>query len=367
MFANMVEFFFYTGFFVIQLILAAILPGPEVKSLPVPTENNRQYTYKCNALSSWYLTLIAGGILHFTGIFRLTILADNFGSILCVAVIFSDILSVVIHFYAILTHQTCRMAHSPIYDFFMGVWLNPRIRILGQDVDLEMIAEVRLSWLLLFLLIASAALKQYETFHTVSWPMIFILTAQLLYINACMKGEECIPVTWDIFYEKWGWMLIYWNLAGKPNENVSMIFIIILFIVLFIAYYIWDSSLSQKIRFRMRQQGIYVTQHGYPQVPWNEIKNPKYMKTECGSPLLIDGFWKYCRKPSYTADICMATCWALSCHQWTGALPYFYPIFFFFMIIHRYTRDMARCQAKYGKDWTIYCERVPYAFIPGVI
>ncbi|CAF3752037.1 unnamed protein product [Rotaria socialis] len=381
------NFFLYTGFFVIQLIFAAILPGLEVKGLPLPTENNRQYTYKCNALSSWYLTLIVGGILHFTGIFRLTILADNVGSILCVAVIFSDILSVVIHFYAILTSQTCRMAHSPIYDFFMGVWLNPRIRILGQDVDLKMIAEVRLSWLLLFLLIVSAALKQYETFHTVTWPMIFILTAQLLYINACMKGEECIPVTWDIFYEKWGWMLIYWNLAGvpfvyafqayyilvnclrtgKPNENVSMIFIIILFIVLFIAYYIWDSSLSQKIRFRMRQQGIYVTQHGFPQVPWNEIKNPKYMKTECGSPLLIDGYWKYCRKPPYTADICMATCWSLSCHQWTGALPYFYPIFFFFMIIHRYTRDMARCQAKYGKDWTIYCERVPYAFIPGVI
>ncbi|CAF3444066.1 unnamed protein product [Rotaria sp. Silwood1] len=199
-----------------------------------------------------------------------------------------------------------------------------------------MIAEVRLSWLLLFLLIISAVLKQYEVFHTITWPMIFILTAQVLYINACMKGEECIPVTWDIFYEKWGWMLIYWNLAGvpfvyafqayyilvnslrtqKPNENVSMTLIIILFIVLILAYYIWDSSLSQKIRF---------------------------------------------------PDICMATCWALSCHQWTGVLPYFYPIFFFFMIVHRYTRDMARCQAKYGKDWKTYCERVPYAFIPGLI
>ncbi|CAF3695751.1 unnamed protein product [Rotaria sordida] len=280
----------------------------------------------------------------------MTILADLFGSILCVAVIFSDILSIYIHLYALKTNQTCRMAHSPIYDFFMGIWLNPRIRILGQDVDLKMLAEVRLSWLLLFLLIISAALKQYEIFHTITLPMIFILTAQILYINACMKGEECIPVTWDIFYEKWGWMLIYWNLAGvpfvyafqayyilvnslrtqKPNENISMTFIIILFIVLIFAYYIWDSSLSQKICFRMQQQGIYITRNGFPQVPWNEIKNPKYLKTECGSPLLIDGYWKYCRKPAYTADICMTICWALSCHQWFGVLPYFYPIFFFF-------------------------------------
>ncbi len=69
----------------------------------------------------------------------------------------------------------------------------------------------------------------------------------------------------------------------------------------------------------------------------------------------------------YTADICMATLWGLSCYQWPGFLPYFYPVFFFGMIIHRYTRDMVRCQAKYGKDWKIYCERVPYAFTSGVI
>jgi delta24(24(1))-sterol reductase len=97
------------------------------------------------------------------------------------------------------------------------------------------------------------------------------------------------------------------------------------------------------------------------------IKDPKYLKAECGSTLLIDGWWEDCRKPHYTADICMATCSALSCHQWPGILPYFYPIFFTGMIIHRYTRDVARCKAKYSKDWTIYCERVPYGFIPGLV
>lgn len=37
-----------------------------------------------------------------------------------------------------------------------------------------------------------------------------------LYINACAKGEECIPQTWDMFYEKDGFMLIFWNFAGVP-------------------------------------------------------------------------------------------------------------------------------------------------------
>jgi len=380
-------FFLYTGFCLSHLVLAAILPGPEVKGLPIPTENNRQYTYKCNALASWYLTLIILPILHLTGLFKITILADQFGSVLCVAVICSDLVSICIHYHALKTNQTCRMTHSPIYDFFMGVWLNPRMKLFGQDVDLKMVAEVRLSWLLLFILVASAAVKQYETFGFITWPMIFILIAQLLYINACIKGEECIPVTWDIFYEKWGWMLIYWNLAGvpfvycfqahyilvnslrtqQPTENISTVLMIIFFIILILAYYVWDSSLSQKIRFRMQQQGIDIARNAFPQMPWNVIQNPKYLKTECGSPLLIDGYWKYCRKPAYTADICMSTLWGLSCYQWPGLLPYFYPIFFFCMIIHRYTRDMARCQAKYGKDWTTYCQRVPYAFIPGLI
>jgi delta24(24(1))-sterol reductase len=217
--------------------------------------------------------------------------------------------------------------------------------------------------------------------------MLLIVTAQLLYINACMKGEECIPTTWDIFYEKWGWMLIYWNLAGvpfvyafqayyilvnslrtqNPTEGISMTLILILFIILFLAYCVWDASNAQKNRFRMQQRGTYVGRNTFPQVPWSTLKNPKFLKTACGSTLLIDGYWKYCRKPHYTADICMATIWALSCHQWPGILPYFYPCFFTGMIIHRYTRDIARCQVKYGKDWKIYCEQVPYAFIPGLI
>ena len=77
-------------------------------------------------------------------------------------------------------------------------------------------AEIRVSWLTLFLLTASGAAHQYATYGTVSTPMIFMLVAHFLYANACMKGEECIPTTWDIFHEKWGGMLVFWNLAGVP-------------------------------------------------------------------------------------------------------------------------------------------------------
>jgi delta24(24(1))-sterol reductase len=134
----------------------------------------------------------------------------------------------------------------------MGVELNPRLGIL----DFKMWAEIRLSWMTLFLITLSCAVKFYETHGYISGPMGTLLMIHLIYSNACMKGEECVLSTWDIFYEKWGWMLIYWNIAGIPfsytfhslyllkqppfeNPLPWTIFLIVLYLA---AYYVWDTS-----------------------------------------------------------------------------------------------------------------------------
>ena len=44
--------------------------------------------------------------------------------------------------------------------------------------------------------------------------------------------------------------------------------------------------------------------------------------------------------------------------------PWFYFVFFMVMIIHRTTRDVARCRRKYGEAWTRYEKEVTYLFIP---
>lgn len=182
--------------------------------------------------------------------------------------------------------------------------------------------------------------------------------------------------TWDIFYEKWGWMLVFWNIAGVPyvysfqaqyilknNYQHNTVFLCIIVVVLLLAYYIWDSAQSQKNRFRMKLRGTYVPRYAFPQLPWGTLENPKYLTTECGSVLLIDGWWKYARKIHYTADFVMASIWAISC-GFGGVLPYFYPTFFCGMITHRYQRDTLRCARKYGKDWDKYTNIVKYTFIP---
>ncbi len=47
-------------------------------------------------------------------------------------------------------------------------------------------------------------------------------------------------------------------------------------------------------------------------------------------------------------------------------LPYFYPIYFAFLLIHRERRDHQRCAAKYGEDWDRYCRRVRWRIVPGL-
>ena len=364
----------YFGFVALQVLFAFTLPGVVVKGLPVPSEGNKQYTYNCNALSAWYATLLLLAGLHLSGTMLITVIADRFGKMMILAMVFSDIVSVLVYIVGVSTGKSTRMSGNLVYDFFMGSWLNPRI----GSLDLKMFAEIRVSWMTLFFLTLSAAVKQYYTIGYVSGGMCVILLAHFLYSNACMKGEECVPTTWDIFYEKWGWMLVYWNLAGVPFVYCFQAYYILknntelpwgvtagLICTLLVAYYFWDTAQSQKNRFRMQRRGTYVPRHSFPQLPYGTLSDPKYLKTENGGLLLIDGWWKYARKVHYTADIVMAWCWALSCGG-SGALPYFYPLFFTGMIYHRYTRDVERCSRKYGKDWDKYVQAVPYAFIPGL-
>ena len=127
----------------------------------------------------------------------------------------------------------------------------------------------------------------------------------------------------------------------------------------------FDTANSQKSRFKMQMDGTYKPRHAFPQLPLGTVENPTYIQTAHGNKLLTGGWWGVVRKPSYTADFAQALCWSLSA-GFHCAVPYFYPVFFFVVLVHRTGRDMERCAHKYGKDWDEYCRQVPYKFIPYV-
>jgi len=350
-----------------------------MRGYPVPSENNVSLVYKCNGVPSWYITLVTVAFVHFSGIFPLGQVIDNIGPLSTVAMLFGDVLSLLEYFSALALGKAIRMTGTFVYDFFMGAWLNPRI----GKFDIKFWAETRIAWIMLFIITLSAAVKQYETEGTVSASMLFMILSHFLYTNACMKGEECIPTTWDMFYEKWGWMLIYWNFCGVPfvycaqsiyilrhtsrlSQTLPFWYIPLITVVLLFAYYVWDTAQSQRNRWRMSLRGINIPRYAPPQFSFGTLKAPEFLSTSCGGKLLVDGWWRYARKIHYTSDFVMALTWGLSC-GFEHFLPYFYVCFFGGMIVHRYTRDRRRCKRKYGKDWDVYCKKVPYVFVPGII
>ncbi|KAI9708823.1 MAG: C-24(28) sterol reductase [Bogoriella megaspora] len=366
----------YWAFFVFEGVCYLYMPGVYTKGKPLPHLGGRHLDYYCSGVSSFYLTQVLAVALHFTGVFKLYTLIDEFGPLMSVAIISGFLVSIVAYVSALMRGAQHRMSGYPIYDFFMGAELNPR---LFQWLDFKMFFEVRLPWFILYLVSLGACARQYEQYGYVSGEMGFVLMAHWLYANACCKGEEMIPITWDMYYEKWGFMLIFWNLAGVPlsychctiylaNHDPSTyrwnrFALVFLYVSYIFAYWVWDTANSQKNMFRARGRGTVQHRKTFPQLPWKEIKDPKTIKTETGDDLLCDGWYGLARKIHYTCDSYFAFTWGLITGFYSP-FPWFYPVFFLAMIVHRATRDIQRCRIKYGDAWDEYTKQVPYLFIP---
>lgn len=90
------------------------------------------------------------------------------------SIIISFAVTLLIYALATMFHyggEPIRMSGNTVYDIFMGASLNPRLftsrafslgRKNWQGVDLKMFAEVRVPWVLLFLIAVSGGVKQYE-------------------------------------------------------------------------------------------------------------------------------------------------------------------------------------------------------------
>ncbi|EFQ32368.1 ergosterol biosynthesis ERG4/ERG24 family protein [Colletotrichum graminicola M1.001] len=369
----------YWTFFIFEGICYCVLPGVWAWGKPLPHENGKQLKYFCNAYISFYFTISVMAVLHFSGLFPVYTFIDEFGPLMSVAILSGFIVSFIAYFSALWRGAQHRMTGYPIYDFFLGAELNPRM---FGILDFKMFFEVRIPWFILFGLSCGAAARQYEQYGYVSGEVLFLVMAHYLYANACAKGEQLIVPTWDMYYEKWGFMLIFWNLAGVPlsychctiylaNRHPSEYkwnpyALTLLFVSYLFAYWVWDTTNSQKNSFRAQERGQLTPRRTFPQLPWQTVKNPKTITSAKGDVILADGWYGYARKIHYTCDAFFAICWGLIT-GFNSPFPWFYPVFFCGMIAHRAARDIHRCRQKYGDAWAQYEREVPYLFIPYVI
>ncbi|KAK5089088.1 C-24(28) sterol reductase [Lithohypha guttulata] len=367
----------YWVFFVFQGFLYIYAPGIWTKGKPLPHNNNQTLSYYCSAISSWWITNVLAFALHFSGLFPLYTIIDEFGPIMSVAILSGFGVAIVAYISALYRGKQHRMTGAHIYDFFMGAELNPRM---FGILDFKMFFEVRLPWYILYLTTCGMCARQYERYGYVSAEASLLFMAHFLYANACSKGEELIPLTWDMYYEKWGFMLIFWNMAGvplsychctiylanhHPDEYKWNTYVMVAWhIVYVLVYWVWDTCNGQKNRFRGSLSGSNFNRWTFPPLPYAYVENPKIIKSDAG-PLLADGWYGKARKVHYTCDLFFALSWG-GVTGFNSPFPWFYPVFFACMIVHRAFRDIERCRIKYGEAWAEYERQVPYLFIPYV-
>jgi delta24(24(1))-sterol reductase len=156
-----------------QALLSVIMPGVTVNGLRF-TEAGRaptQLSYLCNGYTSFYATLVIVAVCHVTGVWRLTEVVHHIGPITSVAVISGNVVSLLVWAFALINKRANRRCGNFVYDFFMGIYLNPRI----GKFDVKFFFELRVAWIMLFLITLGHALQQYEEYGVLSSGMCIML------------------------------------------------------------------------------------------------------------------------------------------------------------------------------------------------
>ena len=165
------------GWLAFQALLQIAAPGRWTEGPELP--DGTRLAYKMNGWSAWWITWSAIAAALGLGLFPPTILADQFGPLITTANMVAFLLSLYLYRHGRkFAAPYERATGNPIYDFWLGSALNPRI---GR-FDLKLFCEARpglIAWVAIDL---SLAAKQHALNGFVSVPMILVCLFQFWYV-----------------------------------------------------------------------------------------------------------------------------------------------------------------------------------------
>lgn len=344
----------------LQVVLQIWAPG-RVTTGP-PLADGSRLTYRTNGWFAFCFTLALVSALAWVEWLPATVAYDHFGALLTVTNLVAFGFGLFLYAYGRSCDPASETTRGFFYNYWMGTGLNPRVK----GFDFKFFCECRpglIAWVLINL---SFAAKQLQLHGVVTTPMLLVCAFHLFYVADCFWHEEAVLTTWDIKYERFGWMLCWGDLVWVPfTYTLQAAYLVqhphqlpwwgtVGIIVLNVTgYYLFRSSNWQKHRFRKDPTSSI----------WG--KAPTYIPTAIGTNLLTSGWWGVARHVNYLGDLLMGLAWCLPC-LFGSILPYFYIIYFLILLIHRERRDNAQCLSKYGPAWEQYCAQVPYRIVPGV-
>ncbi len=343
----------YLGFVAALFVAARFLPGRMLRGFP--QKDGTRQLYRINGMSLWVLThmVVIAGTIH-CGL-TLTPLLEHFWALFMAANAVSVIGSLWLWLRAKPTEEERTTGFGGARSFWMGRELNPQF----GGVDLKTFAY-QPSLIGLWLLILAFGYAQFEQLGTLTPQMLLFQLFWWLYLTTHYVFEDGILSMWDIIAERFGFMLVWGDLAVvpffysiggwalvslcEPISPVSALALVVLFVG---GLWIFREANAQKHRFkRDRDRPI-----------WGQA--PRLV----GGRLLISGWWGIGRKLNYTGEICVYLAIALTAGS-VSWVPYLVVVWLCILLPQRAYRDEVRCRAKYGELWDEYCKHARFRMIP---
>lgn len=366
----------YLTWFFGLAILDLLVQGKQMKGVELRDGTRLNYNINGIYISAILITILSARLFSSTNwyLIEFEFLYDNILSLICTTIIFSWLLAVFVYLAAFIpltkpngvnTNERILSINgntgNPIYDWFIGRELNPRI----GSWDIKLFCELKPGMLLWFLINLSCIHHQYHTQNLITDSILLVTGLQSFYIFDGVLNEEGVLTMIDVTTDGFGFMLSFGDLAWVPwaytlqtrylclpqNQlTLGWIKLSLIVLVSFTGYHIFHSANKQKSDFRQGNLAHL---------------NLKSIQTNTGSKLLVDGWWGLSQHINYLGDWLIGWSWCLPTGFQT-ILTYFYVIYFGTLLVHRQMRDEAKCRDKYGKHWVEYETQVPYKIIPYV-
>ncbi|KPI83683.1 putative C-14 sterol reductase [Leptomonas seymouri] len=325
--------------------------------------NGQRLAYRMNAIHAFVLSHALLFFLHYTAAIDLGVLADLYHPLMIGAIAISFVMSVVLYVASYRSRNVLTAlggnSGNPLYDFWVGRELNPRT----GPLDWKLMCELRPGLIGWSVLNWAFVVKSMEI-GTITPSIVLVALFESFYVLDGLMMEAGNLTMMDIVRDGFGFMLCFGDLAWVPftytlqtkyllhhPTQLSPLHLGLCALLSVTGYLIFRGANSEKDRFRTN-----------PQDP--RVRHLKVMKTSAGRSLIVSGYWGMCRHPNYVGDWLMAVGWASFCGT-AELLPYFHPVYFGALLMHRQLRDEQQMLEKYGeKDWKAFCKVVRYRLFP---
>lgn len=364
------------SFIAFELFLVKIVPGKEFRA--TVTASGHVPIYTANGVQCYLITILSLFAVAYVGFFKPGDIYDNLDKIVSTlnltAIVFCTFLTV-----KGLNFPSTKDSGSNgnvIVDFFWGTELYPRI--LGWDV--KQCTNCRIGMMFWQVAILAYGFKQYDLLNgEISSSIVVSIVLQTIYIAKFFVWETGYFCSMDIQHDRAGYYICWGCLVWVPSMYTIHTFFMVehpialslpvtIFLIAAGTFSIWANYDCDRQRQRFRAT------NGKEKI-WG--KEPDYIIAkyttkdgeERSSLLLASGWWGLARHFHYVPEILAAFFWcvptSLNLEGWI--LPLFYPIYLTLLLLDRAWRDDLRCSDKYTESWELYCKKVPYKIIPGVV